>query len=118
MSVRPEAEPFDQCINASQNIGLTRTIITASLDKIPAHGELAVERVVLRTHPERTPRPVAIVCEVMPGDADLPGVRPKKAITHAQRRCLARAVWPEQSQHLPCPARQINAFHDGFAAEG
>ena len=56
--------------------------------------------------------------EIVPGNVNLPGVGPQKAVAHPQRGGFARAVGPEQPQHFARAARQVDTLDDAFAAEG
>jgi hypothetical protein len=87
------------------------------LNQIAAHGEFAVESIVLRADAERAASTITVRGEIVFRNANLSGVRSKKPITHPQRGGFARAVRPEQSQHFASAAREADAVHDALAAE-
>src|SRR5205823_1217309 len=73
------------------------------------HGEVAVERVVLRAHADVALHARQVVRTL---DADLTRVGTKKAVEHPERRRLARAIGTEEPEHFARVAGEVDAIDD------
>ena len=112
-----KAESLDQLIDPPGQVRVGRAIVAPGLDKVAPHRELAVVGIVLGANPERATGLVPFGKEVVPGDADRPGIGPEKPVAHAQGRRLAGTVWPQEAHDLAGPAGQIDAIHNAFATQ-
>ena len=115
--VRREREALEQLVDAPAHLERSGPEVAGRDLEILAHREIAVERVVLRTHAQLPLEAIEITRDVRALEADRAGVGAQKAVEHPERGRLAGAVRAEQPEHLPGVTDQIDAIHDQTPAQ-
>src|SRR3954453_10460928 len=81
-------------------------------------GQVPVERGILEDEPDVAPDLVALVRDVVAGDARAAARRARERAEHVDRRRLARSVGPEEAEHLPPRHLEAHAAHRLDVPEG
>src|SRR5947209_9814647 len=72
-------------------------------------GQVAVKSRVLKDEPDVPPHIVALAHDIVTRHSRGAGRRPDQRAQHVDRRRLAGAVWPEESEHLARRDLEVNA---------
>ena len=108
-----QAEALQQGLDTAVQIRDARPEIAGGNAQIPAHTEIAIEGVILGTDADGTLGRADLPSEITTLEADTAGIRPQKAVEHAQGGGLAGPVGPQDADDLPLVDGEGDAFEDG-----
>ena len=115
--VRRQGEALQQLVHALAHVERPRPEVARRDGQIFANREVSVERVLLRADAELSLEAHHVARRIHPVEPDDTGVCAQKAVEHAQRGGLARAVGTKEAQHLPGVADEVHPIHDGPSTE-
>src|SRR5690606_19433629 len=111
-----ELETLEQLLDPAGEIVGTGAKVAGVSAQVLRDGEVAIERVVLRADADHAFELVAMLREVAAVVLDDAGVGLDEPVEHAERRRLAGAVGPEQSQDLAGAALELERVDHAPAA--